>query len=399
MSSIPVPEASDLKSIDDFLCLVRQSLDSHALVKVVLGKARGPDRGLIRVSVRPLRVRDRECLSFLYHYQTKDITENESLATGIGKIQTLLARSFQHAHLFTASQDVQLTISKKGKCILSKSKPTHEEVPAQGHDREKTRFLDLNQSIWMDLGISNEQHELLPSMSRKWKQINKFIEVFDHAFESAGLAGTTPVRVVDFGCGKGYLTVAVHDHLRNNRGVEAFVTGVELREDLVRLCNQAVQKWKIAGLAFEPGDIQSFAPQAMEIMIALHACDTATDHAIHKGIRAGASILLCSPCCHKQIRPQMRSPRLLRPVLRHGIHMDQEAEMVTDSLRALLLEAEGYATQIFEFISLEHTSKNKMILAVKRPHPVAREEARMQIQELKDFYGIREHSLETLLAT
>lgn len=388
----------DPNPIEQFIDLLRQSVDAHELVKVILGKNRGPDRELIRVWVRPLRIRDQECLSFVHQHNTKDVTVNVSIPNGIGKIRELLASSFQHGHLLTVAQDVQLTISKKGKAILSKGKPTHADAPAQDHDREKERFLDLNKPIWTDLGIANEQHQLLPSMSRKWKQINKFIEVFDHAFESSGLAHVDPVRVVDFGCGKGYLTFAVHDHLRNNRGIEAQVTGIELREDLVRFCNQIVLKRQIAGLSFEPGDIASHAPQAMEIMIALHACDTATDQAIYKGIRSGAAIILCSPCCHKQIRPQMQSPHLLRPVLRHGIHLDQEAEMVTDSLRALLLEAEGYATQVFEFISLEHTGKNKMILAVKRPHSAQRQDALAQVRELKSFFGIRELCLETLLA-
>jgi hypothetical protein len=399
MSSNPIQTPSDSKTLGHFLDLLRQSLDAHELVKVVLGKNRGPDRELIRVSVRPIRVRDQECLSFLYQHKTKDVTENASMAAGLGKIRELVGNSFQHGHLLTTTQDVQLTISKKGKAILSKSQPTHTDAPVQEHDREKARFLDLNKPIWMDLGITGEQHQLLASMSRKWKQIDKFIEVFDHAFTSSGLQTATPVRVVDFGCGKGYLTFAVHDHLRNNRHIEANVTGIELREDLVRFCNQIVQKRQLAGLSFAPGDIASYAPQAMEIMIALHACDTATDHAIFKGICSGAAIILCSPCCHKQIRPQMQSPSLLQPVLRHGIHLDQEAEMVTDSLRALLLEAEGYAAQVFEFISHEHTGKNKMILAVKRPTPAKRGEVLTQIQELKEFYGIREQCLETLLAT
>jgi hypothetical protein len=399
MSPTPIQAPSDSRPVADFLGLLQQNLDSHALVKIVLGKNRRPDRELIRVSARPLRVREQECLSFLYTYRTRDVTVNESLPAGIGKIRDLLADSFQHAHLFTATRDAQLILSKKGKGVLRAGKPSHAEAPSQGHDREKERFLKLDLPFWVDLGITNEQRQLLPSMSRKWKQINKFIEVFDHAFESSGLQDKSPIRVVDFGCGKGYLTFAVHAHLRNHRGIAAHVTGVELREDLVRLCNQTAQKWKLDGLAFEAGDIQSCAPPAMEIMIALHACDTATDQALYKGIRAGASILLCSPCCHKQIRPQMQSPPLLRPVLRHGIHLDQEAEMVTDSLRALLLEAEGYATQVVEFISLEHTGKNKMILAVKRPHPSARKVALAQFRELKEFYGIREHCLETLLAT
>jgi hypothetical protein len=139
-------------------------------------------------------------------------------------------------------------------------------------------------------------------------------------------------------------------------------------------------------------------------MIALHACDIATDYAIHLGLRAGAQIIMCSPCCHKQIRPQMQLPKLLRPMLQHGIHLGQEAEMVTDSLRALLLESQGYETQVFEFIALEHTSKNKMILAVKKQGAAGaalaarRAEILAQIAEIKRFYGLREQALESLLA-
>ena len=141
------------------------------------------------------------------------------------------------------------------------------------------------------------------------------------------------------------------------------------------------------------------APQAVDVVIALHACDTATDLAIHHGIRAGAAIILCSPCCHKQVRPQLLSPHPLRPILQHGIHLGQEAEMLTDGLRALLLESRGYQTQVFEFISLEHTNKNKMILAVKRATPGPADEVLAQIDEIKRFYGIREQCLETLLNT
>jgi len=190
----------------------------------------------------------------------------------------------------------------------------------------------------------------------------------------------------------------VHDHLRHALGWPAQVTGVELRDDLVRFCNGVAQRLDLEGLAFEQGDVRTHAPGPIDVMIALHACDTATDHAIHRGIRAGASVIMCSPCCHKQLRPQMHSPRLLQPMLQHGIHLGQEAEMVTDSVRALLLEAQGYDTQVFEFVSLEHTSKNKMILAVKRNAPSPRrDELLTQIRDIKAFYGIREHCLETLL--
>jgi hypothetical protein len=137
---------------------------------------------------------------------------------------------------------------------------------------------------------------------------------------------------------------------------------VELRTGLVTLCEASARRHGLQGLSFNAGDVRSYEPDPVDVMIALHACDTATDHAIHLGLRAGAQLIVCSPCCHKQLRPQMKSPPLLRPMLQHGIHLGQQAEMVTDSLRALLLDAAGYDTQVFEFIALEHTSKNKMIL-------------------------------------
>ena len=198
-----------------------------------------------------------------------------------------------------------------------------------------------------------------------------------------------------------YLTFAMHEHLRHTLGLPVRVTGVELREDMVGLCNAAAERLALDGLRFERGDVGEHAAETVDIMVALHACDTATDHAIHKGVRAGAAIIMCSPCCHKELRPQLLSPHPLRPILKHGVHLGQEAEMLTDGLRALLLDACGYDTQVFEFVSLEHTNKNKMILAVKRE--AARDADAdtgaiwRQVREIKSFYGIRDQCLERLL--
>jgi SAM-dependent methyltransferase len=265
------------------------------------------------------------------------------------------------------------------------------------HDRAKRRFVDIGRPWLVDLGVTDAEGRLVPAMARKWKQINKFVEVFAHALASSRLADAKQLNVIDFGSGKGYLTFAIHDWLREAKGVDAQVTGVELRPDMVRLCNQAIAKLGIDGLRIEEGDVRSYQPAALNVMIALHACDVATDYAIHLGIRAEADIIMCSPCCHKQIRPQLLSPHPLRPILQHGVHLGQEAEMLTDGLRALLLDASGYDTQVFEFISLEHTNKNKMILAVKRAQPKPPAEVLAQIAEIKQFYGIREQCLETLL--
>jgi SAM-dependent methyltransferase len=343
-------------------------------------------------------------LSFVYTHKTRDITKNLSIDAGVAAVRGLMADTFQHAHLFTRTEEIQLMISKKGRHTLLRGKAGDEgpAMPSAGeaHDRAKHRFVDLNQPFLVALGVTNEAHQLVPAMARKWKQINKFIEVLDHALVSTALKVAPKIDVLDFGSGKGYLTFAMHDHLRHTLGLPATVTGVELREDMVALCNAAAGRLGAGGaggLHFEQGDVRSHAPQPVDIMIALHACDTATDHAIHTGVRAGASIIMCSPCCHKELRPQLLSPHPLRPILKHGVHLGQEAEMLTDGLRALMLDACGYDTQVFEFISLEHTNKNKMILAVKRAAPGPADEVWKQVDEIKSFYGIREQCLETLL--
>ncbi|MEE4139566.1 SAM-dependent methyltransferase [Pseudomonas viridiflava] len=395
------PTASSSAAPDhraQFLGLLDTSLSQNSLIKLVLAKYVGSEAELQRVIIKPLTVREQPCLSFVYRYKTRDITKNFPLSEAVDVIAGLIPESFKNGHLLSLTDEVQLEFSKKGKSTLFKSKAQQErEAPAAGHDREKKRYLELTRPFLTDLGVTNRQHELIPAMSRKWKQINKFIEVFSHALTSSPLKLDQPVKVADFGSGKGYLTFAIHDYLRNTLQAQGEVTGVELREDMVTLCNNAAARLEHPGLVFKHGDVRTVAPSELDVMIALHACDIATDYAIHMGIRSGASIIMCSPCCHKQIRLQIQSPTLLKPMLQYGLHMGQQAEMVTDSLRALLLEACGYETKVFEFISLEHTNKNKMILAVKRAEPVDPAHLLARIQELKAFYGITEQCLETLL--
>lgn len=404
-NSAPIDAPSDRADARErFLARVQEALSGGAFARLVLAKPRARSDGLMRVTVRELALRGEPGLSFLYSYATRDITKNLSLAQGFATIGELIGRVFAHAHLFTTMEEVELRVGRQGRAGLSRRQVEREGKAFDDpppHDRAKHRFVDIGRPWLADLGVTDAQGRLVPAMARKWKQINKFVEVFDHAYASSALEHQESVRVVDFGSGKGYLTFAIHDHLRHALETDAQVTGVELRTDLVELCNRAAERSALSGLRFVQGDVRTQAPEAIDVMIALHACDTATDHALHVGLRAGASIIMCSPCCHKQLRPQMRMPDLLKPMLQHGIHLGQQAEMVTDSLRALLLEAEGYATQVFEFVALEHTSKNKMILAVKRDPALdagTLAALREQIRDIKAFYGIREHCLETLIA-
>lgn len=413
----------------------RRCLDRQALVKLVLAGPRGQRPDLQRVLVRPLTLKGRACLSLTYNHRTRDVTKNLPVDEGLATVAALIEDSFDNVHLLSDDGgELQLAISRKGKATLRRSRKgaaAGAPKPADGdgdahageavavtaatrdrsaaeagtHDRAKHRFVDIREPWLAALGVTDAQHRLIPAMARKWKQINKFVEVLSSALASAPALTApdtdAPLRVLDFGAGKGYLTFAVHDHLRRTLDRPVRVTGVDLKDDMVLLGNETALRLGLQqpdrGLRFELGDVSSYAPQPVDIMIALHACDTATDHALHMGVRAGASIIMCSPCCHKQLRPQMRSPLLLLPLLRHGIHLGQEAEMLTDGLRALLLEAEGYDTQVFEFTSLEHTSKNKMILAVKRAQTRPSEPVHEQISQIKAFYGIEEQRLQTLL--
>ena len=394
-----------------FKDLLGQSLQAGLPLKLVLSRYRGTEPDLQRVQARPLVIRGDRCVSFVYRYRSRDVTVNLPSSQALQRVDELLASGFSQANLQAGGIDAQLGISKRGKALFRAGEaagdgPAGAHQP-HAHNREKHRLLSLERPFLRALGVTDNLGHLIPSMARKWKQINRFIEVFHDAWRSSGLKQRqAPLRLIDFGSGKGYLTFALHDYLRNTLGVEARTSGVEMRGDLVATCNAACAALGIDDLAFIEGDIASHVAEApnaaqddasYDVMIALHACDTATDDAIHQGIRAGAAIVMCAPCCHKQLRPQLLSPHPLRPILQHGIHLGQEAEMVTDGLRAMLLEACGYDTQVFEFIALEHTSKNKMILAVKKAAPRPAAPILAQIEEIKTFYGIREQRLESLL--
>ena len=363
---------------------------------------------LQRVQVRPLSLRGQWHFSFVYSHATKDITQNLPLGEGLAQVAALLGPQFRNAHLNIGSEELQLVLSKKGKGQLVRhaSDEASDDVEAPtptapaSHDRAKQRWLTLDRPFLAALGVATAQGTLVPAMARKWKQINKFVEIFAGAIASAGLAEQAGLEVVDFGAGRAYLTFAVHDWLTHTRGLPAQVTGVELRPDLVAEGNASIGRLGLQGLRLQQGDVRDWRAEPMDVMIALHACDTATDHAIHLGVLAGARVILCSPCCHKQLRPQLLSPHPLRSVFQHGIHAEQQAEMLTDSLRALLLESLGYETRVFEFVALEHTRKNKMILAVRRaqPQPAAMAQARAQVAELKQFFGVKQQALEELLA-
>lgn len=380
-----------------FLDAVAQAITSKQLQRLTLSQYQGDLAELEKITLRLLEVQQQTVLSALYHYKTKDVTQNYELDQALLQITALLAQCKQ-ANFVSFDAEWQLKRTKKSVLVKCHKRESVEKtaVSSQQHDREKKRLLDPNSPFLHYLGICDAEAKVIPSMARKWKQINKFVEIFSHAVESLPKQSRA-MHVVDFGSGKGYLTFALYDYLQKQQH-QPQVTGVELSDKMVAFCQEVAAKSQFQQLQFFQGDVRSYQPEHLDVMIALHACDIATDFAIHTGIRLGASVIMCAPCCHKELRPQMQSPSLLKPMLQFGIHAGQQAEMLTDTIRALLLKAYGYETKVFEFVALEHTSKNKMILATKRKD-ISTPDAEViaQIQALKQHYSIEQHSLELLL--
>jgi SAM-dependent methyltransferase len=383
-----------------FLALLRSSVSDGTLVKLTLGKHRGSDPTLRNVFVRPVELKSGPRFSCVWRHTTRDVTKNLTGDELGAEVDHLLGRTFLDAHLFTTAEQAQIETQPDGTARLriKRQKPAAVAAAPANHDRSKARALDARAGWLRDLGVTNDRGQPREGMADKYRQIQKFAEVLSHLLDEAFPPATHaeragPLHVVDMGCGKGYLTFAVAALL----GDRALVQGIEARPELVTLCNRVSVDHGLEGrLRFTAGTIADTEVKDLDVLIALHACDTATDDALAKGVAAGARLLVVAPCCQKELRPQLVAPPVLAPALQHGIFQERQAEFVTDALRAQLLEWAGYRTKVFEFISTEHTARNVMIAAIRGPVP--RDERRAhELQAFAQFYGIRTQTLATLL--
>lgn len=379
---------------ENFIEQLRASVADGTFVKLTLGKPRGADATLRNLFVRPVVLRGAPHLSFVWRHERQDVTKNHLVADALAALPPLIGTEFYSAHLFTTTRLAQLEFNKKGEPRLTYGPATAEKVEV-AHDRTKSRLLPPDSQSWLEkLGVTNPQGTVREGLADKHRQIHKFVEILSHLAAEANLPTHRAIEIADMGCGKGYLTFATHDYFNLVATRPARVQGIESRGELVTLCNRIATETGRTNLRFVPGDIDSAPLPALDVLIALHACDTATDDALAKGAQAGAALLVVSPCCQKEIRPQLRPAPVLAPALRHGIFQERQAEFVTDALRALLLEWAGYDTKVFEFISTEHTARNLMITAIKRANGAARtEESAAKTREFAAFYGIKTHAL------
>lgn len=387
----------NLPSIRQFWSAARSAAANGELVKLTLSKPRHKAEDLPRNRyARLVNIKGGTQIQITHRYEDREEVKNHLVGVGLTLLESALGENYGNADLFTTNEQISISLSRKGnarllrKTLHPRSRPT--TPPIKEHNRKKNRYIPADRPYLYALGITTADGKVRQDSKRKYKQINKFVEIIDNLIHEQELP--SGAQIIDMGSGSGYLTFALYDHLSNRLGLNVTVTGVELRAKLVEKCRSIASDNGFRDLHFVEGYIDNFNPERIDLMIALHACDTATDDALFKGLQAKAQMMVVAPCCQKQVRKDMEVPSDLKPMLGNGILLERQAAMLTDAMRALLLEAEGYKTKLFEFIPLEHTAKNVMITAVKGRK---RTEALDEFRTLRKKFGVKKHYLRKLI--
>lgn len=394
------------KTLAEFNAILNGCIADATFIKLSLGNYQGNDKELKNIYVRKVSIKRKDMLSFTYRQKTRDIIKNFTIEEGVKLIANLLSNDFKIGTLFTSNIEFILEHHKNGSIKIRERILNEKLEPKLAHNKEKNRIIKPVANGYLHaLKITDAEGNVFKNTQDKYKQINQYIEILSSLIKELPVG--TIKNVVDMGAGKGYLTFALYDYLRRQLNLQAKVIGVEFREDLVALCNTIAQSSNFNDLNFVQGTIQDFQVDKINLLIALHACDTATDDAIFKGIKAGAELIVVAPCCHKQIRREIEKNKLQNDVsflTKYGIFLERQAEMVTDGLRALILEYYGYKTKVFEFISDAHTPKNVLVVGIKPLNPLKgtfevkrKEEILRKIKDTKAYFGIDYHHLEKLL--
>ena len=384
-----------------FLQAMRESLAAETFLKAALSKYHGPGEAA-RCMVSRVLLKDAAHLRLITRQGTQEVTQNFEPEAGLAHLAGQIGRDYLSATLFTAREDVSLVYSRKKVPRLTRSKPALTEAPSPKHNRAKAYLVDVASPYLAQLGVTHTEKpgnppEVKASMYGKYRQICRFVEILDQLLAVSPLKDAAAPRIVDIGSGKGYLTFALHEHLRR-LGKRPETLGLEANAGLVAQCTSIAAACKIDDLTFEATRAEDRKHGGLDILIALHACDTATDDAIHLGLTGNASLIVCAPCCQHEIAPQLVAPASpIEGLLKFGLLKQRQADLVTDAARALLLEAQGYEVRIIEFVSSEHSAKNLLIAAV-RSNAVDRRAAAAQYEQLAAFAGFTEQRLARLLA-
>ena len=368
---------------------IRNVLKSALNIEFIRGTISGPRKkeGIRKVKVRPLEKKGD--LYFQFESFTKTQAFHENLAPEAAEEKAALyMEEFRQMQIETVSEDITILVSKKGKVTVQRKKKKEAAQKAElSHDRKKRYILEegIPVPFLKDLGVMTEEGRIIRSKSDKFRQINRFLEFIEDILPQ--LDQGRELTILDFGCGKSYLTFAMYYYLHELKEYDIRIIGLDLKKDVIRHCRDLAEKYGYEKLTFLEGDIADYdGVDRVDMVVTLHACDTATDYALAKAIGWNAKVILSVPCCQHELNGQMKN-EILSPITDYGLLKERFAALATDGLRAKYLEREGYATQVLEFIDMEHTPKNILLRGVKTDN--RNEKVDLEIEKFERALGVR----------
>lgn len=358
----------------------------RSLVKAVFSNRRRKSEECRKVTVKPVVLKGTYSYQAEYTYEKKVIHKNIDEQEFASFTESLLD-SYRQGDIFTTENTVQILASKKDKPRITVRK--HEGKKADlSHNRDKNYCIreGIPCDFLIHLGVMTKDGQVIHKHYSKFRQINRFLEIVDDVYDS--LPADRTVKIIDFGCGKSYLTFALYYYLHILRGRDVKITGLDLKKDVIDFCNRTAEALGYEGLDFIMGDIADYTDDSADMVVTLHACDTATDYALINAVRWNTRIILSVPCCQHELFSQIDNS-VMAPMLKHGIIRDKFTELLTDGLRGLKLEEMGYSVDMIEFTSQEHTAKNIMIRAVKgMPYVKRMNQAGKEYEALKEAFCV-----------
>lgn len=344
--------------------LLLQALQ-EGLYQIVVSAPRKKE-GLSKLKVRPVMINNQLCYQVSSFIDTKVYHENQTAQELMQALPEMALQSFKQVEIHTKSWQATVLIGKKGNVTVRKKLVSSTKEPELSHNRKKKYLLNPERrpAFLQDLGVQTADGRIVNSRYDKFRQINRFLEFIEDILPA--LPTNRRVRIIDFGCGKSYLTFAMYDYLTAVKKLEVDIIGLDLKKDVIRTCNRLAEKYGYKDLHFYEGNIQNFTgADSVDMVVTLHACDTATDYAMERAVKWGAEVILSVPCCHHEMNRQIKCEPL-SPLFSYGLIQERSAALFTDALRARILETAGYDTQLLEFIDMEHTPKNILLRCIKR---------------------------------
>ena len=353
--------------MEELKILLQQILNKD-LQQIILSNSRHPEQ-VQKAKIRPVLIRGELVFQETAYRGTQVFHENFTAEQMTDRICLALAEQFRQGEFTAKSLQATALVSKKGKLTLkvkNNTSPEQEDLQALSHNRTKHYILEEGKPVdfLVGLGVQTPDGRVTKARFDKFRQINRYLEFIEDVIDE--LPTDRTIRIIDFGCGKSYLTFAMYYYLHELQHRDIQVTGLDLKTDVIKHCNELAEKLGYDRLKFERGDISTYeGTDVADMVVTLHACDLATDYALDKAVKWGARVILAVPCCQHELNRQITCDPL-KSVLKYGIIKERIAALLTDALRANLLEQQGYETQILEFIDMEHTPKNLLIRAVKK---------------------------------